>query len=82
MSILNNNDDNKFDWKSQNYVKGTVIGLIAGVVGAYLYNRSAEEDAILNGKPEPIQTGQLIALGLTTLGLLRQIAELGKPKKK
>ena len=79
---LSNNDENSISWKNQNYLKGTVLGLVAGVVGAYLYNRAAEEDADQNGKPAPVQTGQLIALGLTALGLLRQIAELGKPKKK
>ncbi|MEQ8677620.1 MAG: hypothetical protein RLP44_13515 [Aggregatilineales bacterium] len=80
---LSNNDENSISWKNQNYLKGTVLGLVAGVVGAYLYNRAAEEDADRNGgKPAPVQTGQLIALGLTALGLLRQITELGKPKKK
>ncbi len=81
MTLMNNDDSNS--WKRNNYVKGTAIGLVIGMIAAYLYNRTVEEDAVRNGgQPSPIQTAQLIGLSLSALGLLRQIADLGKPSKK
>lgn len=74
--------NNESNWKLQIYGMGIVGGVLFGLVSAYLYTRAAEEDADRNGgKPQPIATTQLIGLLLTTLGLVRQIAESGRTKK-
>lgn len=75
------NQDNNSNWKTQAYLMGAVAGLLFGVVGAFLYTRAAEESAGKAGRPQSIPTGQLIGLSLAALGLIRQVAELGKPKK-
>lgn len=73
----------KANWQQQNYIRGSLVGLTFGLVAAYLYNRAAKEDAERNGgQPAPVQTMQLISLTLAALGLIRQIAELGKSPKK
>lgn len=70
-------------WQQQNYMRGSLLGLTFGLLAAYLYNRSVKEDAERNGgKPAPVQTMQLISLTLAALGLIRQVAELGKSSKK
>lgn len=61
---------------------GGIVGLIAGVLAAYLYARAAQEEISRNGEAPRIQTMQLIGLLLAGMGLLRQIAELGKTPKK
>lgn len=69
-------------WKTQAYVAGAAVGLLLGVMGAYLYGRAAEDTAQEGGEPQRIQTMQLVGIGLALLGILRQVAELGKPAKK
>jgi len=69
--------------KSQSYVYGVMIGLLVGVLSAYLYNRAAEEQAAQTGERPSISTGQILALTLAGLGLVRQITQLGAtPNKK
>lgn len=81
-SEIRSSEDEQNNWQLQNYMRGSLIGLTFGVLAAYLYNRAAEEDAERNGgKPAPVQTMQLISLTLAALGLIRQIAELGKSPK-
>ncbi len=76
---MNEQQDN---WKLQTYGVGLIGGALFGLLSAYLYARAAEEDALRSGsRPQQITTGQLIALLLTSLGLIRQIAEAGKAKK-
>ncbi len=67
-------------WKQRTYVMGVGLGAFIGMMSAYLFVRSAEENPEL-GRPAPIQTGTLISLLLAVLALVRQIAESGKPKK-
>ncbi len=70
------------NWKTQVYGIGVVGGALFGLLAAYLYARAADESAQRNaGRPDAIPTVQLIALLLSALGLIRQIAEAGKPKK-
>jgi hypothetical protein len=62
---------------------GAAVGSLLGLLSAYLYARAAEEDAERLGKPQRVQTGDMLGLGLALLAVVRQIAELGKtPKKK
>lgn len=77
------NEQNETNWKNQIYLMGTLSGAIFGLIASYLFARAAEEEAERNdGKPSKIKTGQLITLGLSGLGLIRQISEMGKPDKK
>lgn len=70
------------NWKTRSYIIGVIGGAVFGLVVAALYARSAEEDANRNdGKPPQIPTTALIGLALSALGLARQIAEAGRPKK-
>lgn len=67
-------------WKTRVYLIGGAVGSIIGLLSAYLFSRTAEEN--LDRKPAAIPTTQLLGLGLAVLGVIRQIAELGKDKKK
>ena len=61
-------------------VMGAGLGALLGLISGYLYTKAAEENG--EGEAEPgasISTGQLLAVLLAMLGLVRQIAELGKP---
>ncbi len=75
------NDQNETNWKLRTYGMGLLGGTVFGLIAAYLYARAAEEDVAQGGKPQQLSTAQLIGLALTTLGLIRQIAESGKVKK-
>ncbi len=68
--------------KARIIVAGGAIGALLGLLSSYLYTRAAAENDNAEGSaPKPISTGQLLGVLLTILGLVRQIAELGKPKK-
>ncbi len=68
--------------KSRIIVSGAIIGAALGALSSYLYARSAEENGNAEaGAPGSVSTGQALALLLAILGLVRQIAELGKAKK-
>lgn len=76
-------ESGKSGWKKQTYVLGAALGSVLGFLSAYVYTRAAEEDADRLGKPNRVQTGDLIGLGLALLAIVRQVAELGKtPQKK
>ncbi len=76
------NDENQTNWKSEIYMVGAALGLAFGAIAAYLFARAAEEDAEKNGgKPNKIQTKQLVSLSMAALTLVRQITEMGKSKK-
>lgn len=61
---------------------GIGLGAIVGLLSSYLYTRAAEEhDASDSAAPRSVSTGQVLAILLAILGVVRQVAELGKPKK-
>jgi len=61
---------------------GAAVGAVLGLLSSYLYTRAAEEsDNPEAGAPGSVSTGQALAVLLGILSLVRQIAELGKPKK-
>ena len=62
------------NWKFETYVRGSIIGLMVGIVAAYLYTRAVEEN---NGQGISIGAGDMVKVSLTILGLVRQITELG-----
>lgn len=70
------------NWRRQAYIVGAAVGSLLGLLSAYMYTRAAEEDAERKGKPNRVQTGDLLGLGLALLAVVRQVAELGKPSGK
>jgi len=76
-----NTDQALQERKTRVIVIGAGLGALLGLISGYLYTKAAEENS--DGEAAPgasISTGQLLAVLLATLGLVRQIAELGKPK--
>lgn len=66
--------------KARIILVGAGLGALLGLISSYLYAKAAEEND--DGEAGPggsISTGQLLAVLLAMLGLVRQIAELGKP---
>lgn len=83
MSIIPGSKSDAPDWKMRVYVVGLLAGAMFGVFTSYLYARAAEEDKTGDkAQPRSPSTGELVTLGLALLGLVRQIAELGKPPQK
>ena len=69
------------DRKARIILMGAGFGALLGLISSYLYTRAAEEHGEPgSGAANSVSTGQLLALLLAILGLVRQIAELGKPK--
>ncbi|MCY3866650.1 MAG: hypothetical protein OXG68_14530 [Chloroflexi bacterium] len=60
---------------------GAILGALLGTISSYLYARAAEEGGGDASDRSSVSTGQILALLLAIVGLVRQIAELGKPKK-
>ena len=68
--------------KKRIMLTGVGFGALFGFISSYLYARAAEEnDNLEAGKAESISTGQLLALLLAIIGVIRQISEMGKPEK-
>ncbi|GAB4572098.1 MAG: hypothetical protein Kow0077_10610 [Anaerolineae bacterium] len=62
-------------WKTRTYLIGAVLGLLLGLLSAYLFVRAAEESS--GGQPKKIKTGDAMKMTLSILTLVRQIAEIG-----
>jgi hypothetical protein len=65
---------------------GGVAGAALGVAAAWLFMRSVEEEALAieeagEGEvaPRTIGVGPVMRLGVSILGVLRQIVDLGRP---
>ena len=61
-------------WKIRTLVVGGVLGLLAGLTGAYLLTKRAEQ----KGTPLAITPGKGVQLGVLLAGLLRSILSLGE----
>ena len=64
------------DWKMRTTLVGTALGAIAGVAAALMFIRRSEE----TGQPPSLRKtdpGLVLTVGVTLLGLLRQIADMG-----
>jgi len=76
------NEQDRLERKTRVLILGLGFGAIVGLVSSYLYTRAAEEyDSSDSAPPRTVSTGQLLAILLAILGVVRQVAELGKPKK-
>jgi hypothetical protein len=81
--MISRNTNQVSNWRTSVYVIGALIGAAIGFLSAYLYAQAADEEvARTGGEPPKLSSGQMIALGLTTLGLIRQISEAGRPPAK
>jgi hypothetical protein len=66
------------NWKTKLMLLGGIAGALVGVGAAYLYVRSVDADQ--GGQalaPRPVKPTAAVSVGLSVLGLLRQIASLG-----
>jgi hypothetical protein len=64
------------DWKMRTTLIGSALGALAGVAAAMVFIQRSEEA----GAPPSLRKtdpGLVLAAGVTLLGLLRQIADLG-----
>jgi hypothetical protein len=62
----------KDNWKVTTLIIGGIIGLISGIVAAYILIQRAEDE---ESRPR-ISAGEGVKVGLGVLGLLRQVADL------
>lgn len=70
--------------RTQSYLIGAAVGLVFGLISAYLYNRAATDNGPMADGRNRVQTGEVLGLGLAMLGVVRQITEMGRgpdPKK-
>jgi hypothetical protein len=66
------------DWKTKLLLFGGIAGALVGAGAAYLYVRSVEaEQGSTALSPRPVKPAAAVSVGLSVLGLLRQIASLG-----
>ena len=66
------------NWKAKLMLLGSIAGALIGAGAAYLYVRSV--DAEQGGQalaPRRVKPTAAVSVGLSVLGLLRQIASLG-----
>ncbi|MBN2503561.1 MAG: hypothetical protein JXB38_22480 [Anaerolineales bacterium] len=61
------------DWKTNTLIVGAVVGLLSGLMAAFLLVRRSEK----SGNELTLNTGEGFRLGMLVLGLLREIASLG-----
>ncbi|MFQ5410101.1 MAG: hypothetical protein ACE5FI_16960 [Anaerolineales bacterium] len=61
------------NWKTKAFLVGGVVGALLGVGAAYLYVSNVEE----SGEEPGVSPRDAVTVGVTVIGLLRQIANLG-----
>ncbi len=61
-------------WKPKMLVVGAALGAVLGAGTAYLMARTSEERG---GGPPQISTTEILTLGVSTIGLVRGIAQMG-----
>ena len=69
---------------NQVYLIGAAAGLLFGLLSAYIFNRAASDYGPMPDGRNRVQTGEVLGLGLAMLGIIRQVAEMGRgptPKK-
>ena len=76
--------DNNSNWKFETYVRGSVIGLMVGIIAAYLYTRATEENLLGDGGGErrSIGASDMVKISLSILSLVRQITDMGSSSAK
>ena len=69
---MSEKQNEKQNWKPKALVVGGLIGLLLGLLAGLLYIRIAEE----SGGPKKVSTGNAIKLAVSTVGVVRQAAQL------
>ncbi len=62
------------DWRQRAFIIGGVVGALLGLGAAYIYVNSADEA----GERPELKPGSAVTIGLSLLGLLRQVAAIGE----
>jgi len=65
-------EQSKDNWKVTTMIIGGVVGLICGIVAAYILIQRAEEE---ESRPR-ISAGEGVKVGLGVLGLLRLVSDM------
>jgi hypothetical protein len=65
------------DWRTRIFVFGGIVGAALGLVSAYLYVRSAEEEHAGRPPASP-KAGDALRLGTSVLAMVRTITEWGR----
>ncbi len=60
------------DWKKKTMIIGALVGLIAGLVGAYMVIQRAEREMTT----PKITAGDGVKIGLGVLGVLRLVSDI------
>lgn len=61
-------------WKNRTYLMGAGLGLVIGLLSAYLFVRATEDNAKI--EPKRIGTMDALRLGVALLAIVRQITDL------
>jgi hypothetical protein len=67
----------EMDWRPRTYVLGGLIGGVLGLLSAFLYVRSVENQHGADFVPEPPSAGDSVRLGVSLLTIVRTITEWG-----
>ncbi len=71
-------DSHGMNWQTKLILFGVAAGALVGAGAAYLYVRSVEAEQGGSAlAPRPVKPVAAVTVGLSILGLLRQIAGLG-----
>lgn len=64
------------NWKTKTYIAGVLIGIAAGVLGAYILIQRAEQ----REQQPALSAGDGVKLGLSLLGVLKLVSEFSEKK--
>ncbi len=76
--VLHRRGENHRSWRQRTLVAGALLGALTGLGMAYLLVQRAEEQ----GGEIRLSSAEKIRLGLSVLGLLRQVADLAQVDEK
>lgn len=65
------------NWKAKTLLIGGAIGLVTGLVAAYLFIQRAEAE---NDHPR-LTAGEGVKVGVGVIGLLKLVTDLANPRK-
>ncbi len=77
MSVNVDLDQSNKNWKTTALIVGAVVGALVGLGAAYLMVQNAERQ----GSQINMTPGEGVKLGITVMGLLRQVSALGEGRR-